>query len=99
MNELQKYNVELERAWNELYHVLNDKSSTEEMTINKKALVVRLLSLIENRLKDLNTIRKDLVQQLNHITEITNATRLSENEMMVQKIAGVLALLDDVDEL
>lgn len=98
MNELQKYNVELERAWNELYHVLNDKSSTEEVSINKKE-VVRLLSLIENRLKDLNTIRKDLVQQLNHITEITNATRLSENEMMVQKIAGVLALLDDVNEL
>ena len=98
MNELQKYNVELERAWNELYHVLNDKSSTEEVSINKKE-VVRLLSLIENRLKDLNKIRKDLVQQLNHITEITNATRLSENEMMVQKIAGVLALLDDVNEL
>ena len=98
MNELQKYNVELERAWNELYHVLNDKSSTEEVSINKKE-VVRLLSLIENRLKDLNTIRKDLVQQLNHITEITNATRLSENEMMVQKIAGVLALLDDFNEL
>ena len=97
MKELQKYNDELESEWNKLYCLLQNKNREEEL--KKKASVITLLSLIEERLSDLNKTRKELAQQLNEIERITSATQLSENEILTQKLSSVLALLDDVNEL
>ena len=99
MNELQKYNNKLKNEWNELYHLLQDGSSVEETLINKKASIINLLSFTEKRLLDLNKTRKELAQQLNEITRITSATRLQENEALMQSLSRVLALLDDVNDL
>ena len=99
MKELQKYNVKLESVWNELYRLLLDKSETEEMRLNKKVALVDLLSLIENKLEKLNEIRKELEQQLGHITGITSAMRLSEHESLVQKLSRVQALLGNVKNI
>lgn len=99
MKELQKYNVKLESEWNELYRLLLDKSETEEMRLNKKIALAELLSLIENKLEKLNEIRKELEQQLDHITGITSAMRLSEHESLVQKLSRVQALLGNVKNI
>lgn len=98
MKELQKYNRKLEIEWKELYHLMKDNNKSEVWQTKKTALL-NLLSQIEDKLKNLNEITKELAQQLNHITTNTSSTRLSEHEHFVQKLASVQALLGDINNI